>query len=65
MGPGSPLGDIYTEPPCPTCIFWRPAVNAYLGGPPCPQGRTYYNGVTMCHAPEQEHDFSCHREAKR
>ena len=63
MGPLSPIGDFYPEPPCPTCLFWRPVVNAYLVSMAA-DGRTFHDGVTMCHAPDQQHDFSCYRERR-
>lgn len=47
------IGPEFDSPPCRACAFWRPTVNALLGG-------RYPNGVTLCHG-EQEQDFSCFR----
>jgi hypothetical protein len=45
-----------TAPPCPGCQHWRPeVVHLALGGELVP------DGIILCHALEQCHDFSCYR----
>ena len=63
-----PFGDdprlpAITAPPCPGCAYWNPVVVYRVG-----QERPVGNGLVLCHAPDQCHDFSCfvlsHRVSK-
>ena len=38
-------------PPCARCKFWSPVAVSNTNG--------QYDGVRLCHAQEQERDFSC------
>lgn len=40
-------------PPCASCLYWRPVPTFTPGGE--------FDGVRLCHASEQQKDFSCYR----
>ena len=41
-------------PPCSACRHWKPVALTDKNG--------NYDGVRLCHADEQFHDFSCFKE---
>ena len=45
------------EPPCKHCEYWYP-VRVF-------NSRGRFDGVTLCHSPNMESDFSCFREQKK
>lgn len=48
-----------SAPPCVHCKNWRPCANV-IESSVRPSVRLY-DGVRLCHADEQHHDFSCYR----
>lgn len=48
-------GQTITKPPCEHCKHFKPEIKFAPG----PQGQRP-NGVTICHANEMHHDFSCY-----
>lgn len=46
-------------PPCKFCKFWRPEfLYMVLQG----NGMEISDGIKLCHASEQQYDFSCYRK---
>lgn len=46
-------------PPCGGCAHWQPKRNWLHGTIPGAEGKVWYEGVRLCHAPDMFYDFSC------